>query len=298
MKIFVTGATGQLGTTVVREFGRGHDVVPRALEDLDITRHADVLRHVRDAHPDVIVNCAAYNDVDGAEDEPRTSLEVNAFAVRSLARAAAEVGAALVHYSTDFVFDGEGVRPYTEDDAPAPRGAYATSKLLGDWFARDAERHYVLRVESLFGGFALGAPRMSSVDRIADALLERREAVVFVDRTVSPSFVIDVARATRQVVEQRLASGLYHCVNSGLCTWYELGEEVARVVGVPALLKPTRVADVPMRAARPKYCALSNAKLAAAGVAMPPWQDAIGRYLRMRAGSSGGPLGPASSPGP
>ena len=282
MKVFVTGATGQLGSAIGREFAGGHDVICRAEEDLDITRHEQVGAQVAAARPDVIINCAAYNDVDGCEDNSVTALEVNAFGVLSLARAAANVGAVFVHYSTDFVFAGDADRPYTEDNEPNPRSYYAMSKLLGDWFAREAPRWYVLRVESLFGGSALGSWHKSSVDRIADAIFEGREAVVFTDRVVSPAFVVDVARATRRLVECGAPHGLYHCVNTGMCTWYELAQEIGRQSGVIPKLQPRRAADVKLRAARPVYSPLSNGKLAAAGVTMPTWQDAIGRYLAMR----------------
>jgi dTDP-4-dehydrorhamnose reductase len=282
MKVVVTGAAGQLGSAIAKTFGPAHDVVACAFAQLDITSPDSVARLIAAERPDLIVNCAAYNDVDGCEDEAATALDVNAFGVLSLARAAARAGAVLVHYSTDFVFAGDADRPYTEDDPPGPRSFYALSKLLGEWFAREAPRWYLLRVESLFGGSALGSSHRSSVDRIADAMFEGRDAVVFSDRTVSPSFVVDVARATRDVVERGVPYGLYHCVNSGSCTWYDLAREMARQAGIEARLQPRPCADVPLRAARPVYSPLSNAKLAAAGIVMPGWQDAISRYLAIR----------------
>lgn len=282
MKVLVTGATGQLGSAIGKEFAHGHRVVPLSQDDLDITRHDVVHGRVAAVRPDLVVNCAAYNDVDACEDDAATALEVNAFGVMALARAASAVGATFVHYSTDFVFAGDADRPYTEDVAPSPRSFYAMSKLLGDWFARDAPRWYVVRVESLFGGAALGSWHKSSVDRIADAIFEGREAVVFTDRVVSPSFVVDVARATRELVERAAPYGLYHCVNTGTCTWHELAREIERQSGVEARLRPIRAADVKLRAARPMYSPLSNGKLAAAGIPMPTWQDALGRYLASR----------------
>lgn len=279
MRVVVTGAAGQLGHAIVRRFAT-HEVIALARPDLDLTAHADVMRTITGVQPEVVINCSGYNAVDQAEDDASGALAVNAFAVRSLARAADEAGAVLVHYSTDFVFDGEATVPYTEDDEPSPRSVYGQSKLLGEYFALDTPGHYVLRVESLFGG---PKPR-SSVDRIVDAILEGREARVFADRIVSPSYVDDVADATAALLDNRSAPGLYHCVNSGLATWHDVGLEIARVLERDAQLVPMRVADMPMRAARPQYCALSNAKLAHAGYEMPTWQDAIGRYLERKLG--------------
>ncbi len=276
-KVLVTGAAGQLGGVICEEFG-DDDVVPLTRADLDLTDHAAVVRTVQQQEPAVIINCAAYNRVDDAEDDALNALAVNAFGVRSLARAATDAGAALVHYSTDFVFDGEASTPYTEDDAPSPRSVYGVSKLLGEWFALDVPSGYVLRVESLFGG---SSPR-SSVDRIIDAIQGRREVRVFTDRTVSPSYVHDVARATRSLIELDAPPGLYHCVNSGHGTWWEVAEEIARQARVEPRLVPVALETAGLRAARPKYCALSNAGLAAVGVRLPTWQEALRRHLQSR----------------
>jgi dTDP-4-dehydrorhamnose reductase len=277
-RVLVTGAAGQLGGVICELFG-DNDVTALTRAELDVTDHDAALRVVGDARPALVINCSAYNQVDAAEDDATSALAVNAFAVRSLARAATEVGATLVHYSTDFVFDGRGAVPYTEENRPSPQSVYGASKLLGEWFAADAPRAYVLRVESLFGG----RPAKSSVDRIIDAILDGREVPVFIDRTVSPSYVRDVADATRTLVDAEAPAGLYHCVNSSHGTWWELAEEIGRQLGVTPKLKPVAVETVKLHAPRPKYCALSNAKLTDAGVPMPTWQEALRRYLKMRA---------------
>jgi dTDP-4-dehydrorhamnose reductase len=156
---------------------------------------------------------------------------------------------------------------------------YAVSKLLGEWFAADIARAYVLRVESLFGQVPGARRPGGSLQAIVNTLAAGGTARVFEDRTVSPTHVIDAARATRVLVEQRAPVGLYHCVNSGSATWADVGREAARLLGVEPRLDPVRLADVALRAARPRYCALSNAKLAAVGMAMPTWQDALARDL-------------------
>jgi dTDP-4-dehydrorhamnose reductase len=279
MRVVVVGAGGQLGAAVASEFGRASEVIGFTRATADITDAPALTAALARARPDVIVNCAAYNAVDAAEDHPVAALEVNSFAPRTLARAAHALGAALVQFGSDFVFDGEASQPYTELDTPNPRSAYAASKLLGDWFALDAPRSYVLRVESLFGGAAGGPAPKGTVHTLVEGLRAGRRVTVFNDRTVSPTYIPDAARATRALLERAAPPGLYHCVNSGCCTWREFAEEAARLLGVTPDLNAIRMQDVTMRAARPLYCAMSNQKLVDAGVAMPSWQDALGRYL-------------------
>ena len=247
--------------------------------DLDLADAAAVYRFVGELRPWAIVNCAGYNQVDRAETEPVAALEANACAVLTLARAAETVGATLVHYSSDFVFDGETDQPYVEDDQPEPRSTYAASKLAGEWLATGAASHYVLRVESLFGG---AERRKSSMDRIIDAVLAGGPVKVFVDRVVSPSYVWDVVVATTAILKTRPAVGIYHCVNTGAATWHDLAVEVRRQVGNEAALEGIHIKDVKLPAERPRYCALSNDKLRRAGIAMPPWQDAVRRALAER----------------
>jgi len=280
MRIVVGGARGQLATAVAHACTPAHEVITFTRAELDAADAAAVAEAIRRTQPDAIVNGVAYNDVDGAEDHPLDALNANAFAVRALARAAQQVGAALVHYSTDFVFDGRASEPYREDQPVNPRGVYAASKMLGEWFAMDAPRAYVLRVESLFGRAPGAAPPKGSVAAIMNTLLAAGAPKVFADRTVSPTYVIDAAQATRRLLELEAPPGLYHCVNSGHCTWFELAVELARQLGVEPRLVPTRMADVPMRAERPQYCVLSNEKLRGLGIEMPEWQDALARYLQ------------------
>jgi dTDP-4-dehydrorhamnose reductase len=279
--VLITGAAGQLGSAVVRAFA-DCTVIAHTRATLDITNAGAVHRAVADASPGVIVNCVGYNDVDGAEDHPLDAFAVNAMAVRSLARAAEQAGAVLVHYGTDFVFDGEAREPYPEDARPAPRSTYAMSKLLGEWFALDAPRAYVLRVESLFGMPREWTGRRGTLDSIVAGLEAGRPVKVFTDRVVSPSYVYDVAAATRHLVDAEAAPGLYHCVNSGLGTWHDVAAEAARRLGSTLRLEPVTIDQVRLKAARPRFCALSNDKLARAGFVMPRWEDALDRWLETR----------------
>jgi dTDP-4-dehydrorhamnose reductase len=278
MRVLITGAGGLLAYAVTREFSDVADVIALDRSALDITDHAAVHRGFDDVRPDVIVNCAAYNDVDAAENDASRALEVNALAVRAMSRAASERHAVLVHYSTDFVFDGNGTRPYREDDAPNPRGVYAASKLLGEWFALECPAHYVLRVESLFGP-AWPGNRQGSLAGIVTRIRVGDAVPVFVDRTVSPGYTVDVARATRHLIAHNSAAGLYHCVNSGASTWAEIAAAAARLLNRPLNMVPMSLETAALKARRPKYSALSTAKLQSTGISMPDWKDALARYL-------------------
>lgn len=280
-RLFVTGASGQLGAAVVAAFA-DRQVVAHSSATLNLVNAAAVWQAVAAARPDVIVNCAAFNDVDAAESRPVDAFAVNAFAVRSLARAAEAQGARLIHYSTDFVFDGSASAPYRESDEPSPRSTYAASKLVGEWFALDAPDALVLRVESLFGTPRGWTARRGTLEGIVASLEAGRELTVFTDRVVTPSYIVDIAAATRHLVDAPAPGGVYHCVNSGPATWETVAREAARMLGVAPHLRCVRMADVTFTAARPLYCALDNGKLAAAGFAMPPWQDALRRWLATR----------------
>ncbi|HXG87707.1 MAG TPA: dTDP-4-dehydrorhamnose reductase [Vicinamibacterales bacterium] len=284
MTILITGAEGQLGRILSTSLASLGNVLPCDRRALDLghpEQIADVIGRVR---PAVIVNCAAFNDVDRAEEQAEIALEINAIAVRSLARAARRHGALLVHFSSDFVFNGSAVVPYTEADQPSPQSVYAASKLIGEWLAQDTERWLVLRVESLFGvRHSPGSSRVGSVDRIIAALEESRPTKVFRDRVVSPSYLIDVAEAVKHLIQTNAESSLYHVVNRGHCTWYELGLEIAGHIGGRELLDPIDASGLALKASRPQFAALSPDKLASAGFVMPTWQDAIERYLAFRA---------------
>jgi dTDP-4-dehydrorhamnose reductase len=282
LRMLVTGAAGRLGAAIVEAF-QDAEVIAHARSSLDITDAAAVSDAVRAARPDVIINCAAFNDVDGAESAPVAALAVNAFAPRNLARAARDAGATFVHYGSDFVFDGKSTQPWDETAQPSPQSTYAASKLLGEWFAFDAPRAYVLRVESLFGAVGNWTGRTGTMDSIVSGLESGREVRVFTDRIVSPSYVPDIAAATRHLILTNAPPGLYHCVNAGHATWYEVAQTAAELLGVTPRLIPVSVNDVPLKARRPQFCALSPQKLAATGFAMPSWQDAMRRWLEGRA---------------
>lgn len=277
MRVVVVGSRGQLGAAVVHAARQCHDVIALDRSALDVTDAAAVRAALIATRPDVVINCAAYNAVDAAEDHAADAIRNNALAIRHLVRALN--GATFVHYSSDFVFDGRGDRPYVETDGPNPMSAYGMSKLMGEWFALDAPRAYVLRVESLFGRAPDGPPAKGSVESIVKVLREGGRPRVFEDRTVSPTEVNDCARATLALLDRQAPAGVYHCVNRGSCTWLGLAQEAARLLGVAPNFDVVKFDDVKLRAPRPKYCALSSEKLAAAGASMRGWQEALADHL-------------------
>lgn len=280
-RVLLTGAGAQLGGAIVARLSTVCRLFPLTHRDMDVTSATAVDAAVREISPAVVVNCASYNDVDGAERDAAAALRVNGLAVAHLAEACARRDARLVHYSTDFVFDPAADPGLLDESAPvSPRSVYAQSKLLGEILARRAPRHWIFRVASLFGG----GRAKSSLDRIATTLADGGTVRAFANRTVTPSYVDDLADALAAALAHEVPSGLYHCVNTGKATWVEVARLLARELGRDAdqAVQPSTFDPAAFPARRPTFAALDNAALAAHGVVLPPWQDAIARYARTR----------------
>lgn len=277
--VLLAGAGAQLGGALMARLAPVCALTPLTRQQLDVTSARAVDDTVAAAQPAIVINCASFNDVDGAEREAAAALAVNGLAVGHLADACARSGAVLVHYSTDFVFDPAQDPGLLAEDAPvAPRSLYAQSKLLGEILARRAPRHYIFRVASLFGGVRT----KSSLDRIAASLVAGTRVRAFANRTVTPSYVPDLADALASTLDAAVPFGTYHCVNTGKTTWVEVARALAEALGrdAQALVEPSAFDPAAYPARRPTFAALSNAALAAHGVVLPTWQDAIGRYAR------------------
>ena len=277
----VTGAAGRLGAAAANELSRaGHHVSALSRSDLDLTDDGAVSQTIGQLRPDVIINCSAYNAVDAAETELEQAFAVNARGPAALAAAANRVGAVLVHYSTDFVFDGRADNPYAESSPTNPLSVYGASKLAGEFETRRTDRHYILRVESLFGGHEVAGQR-TTVDFIADALESGGSVQAIVDRTVTPSYVPDVVRITQRLLENEAPFGTYHCVCSHATTWFDLAGAIAKWVGAGRVV-PVQSAAFRTVAPRPRYCALSNEKLTRLGLGLPSWQSVVREHLSVR----------------
>jgi len=273
----VLGARGTLGVALCDELGSaGWSVTPVGHADCDIRDAAAVAAQVARVSPAALFNAAAYTDVDRAESEPDAAFAVNATGAANVARAAAGAGVPVVHYSTDFVFDGELERPYEEGDPPSPQGLYARSKVAGDEaVAAEAPRHFILRVGCLYGHGGRNFPS-TIVRRLRAGENIRADG----ERRGSPTWVKEVARVSAALVTTELY-GLYHCTAQGETTWADFALQAARLLGLPE----SRVEGVPsaalrLKAPRPRRAILENRMLKLRGLdTLSSWQDALSAFV-------------------
>lgn len=275
MRALVAGAQGQLGRDLVAALG-GEVAWAGGRAELDVTDWEAVWSAVERARPDVIFNCAAYNKVDGAETETARALEVNALAPSLLARAAREVGALLVHFSTDYVFDGRSTRPYVEDDCPHPLGAYGVSKLAGERLVVASRCEYlVARTSAVFGRGGNRQKGGSFVERILEQARAGRPLRVVSDQTFSPTYAPDLAAAALALVRAG-ARGLIHVANEGSCTWHELATRALALAGIGSPVAAITAAELALPAARPAYSVLDTGRYRSLGLpALRPWLEAL-----------------------
>jgi dTDP-4-dehydrorhamnose reductase len=278
------GATGQLGFDLARTFDLpGTLLTPRhaELDILDAPRAAETLRALRPTH---VLNTAAWNAVDAAEAEPRRAFALNAEAVATLAEACQALGAALVHFSTDYVFDGRKRAPYAETDAPNPLSAYGESKLAGERAARErCERALVIRVSGLFGiARSAGKGGTNFVETMLRLAGEGRPLRVVADQVLGPSYTLDVARAVWRVIG-RGRTGVCHVTSAGATSWHGFAREIFRLEGLTPSLTAVTSAEFGARARRPAYSVLAHDTLAALGIPEPrAWDEALAAYLAER----------------
>lgn len=288
MRTLLIGARGQLGTAL-RALLTGEVVAP-ARAEFDLGDESAISAFVSAARPDTIINAAAYNLVDRAEDEPIAAFSANAFAVRTMAIAAEAAAAVFVHISTDYVFGLDSARqtPWREDDAPGPVGVYGASKLAGEHFARVyCTRHFVLRTCGLYG--RADSPGKGNFVATMLRLGRERGAVSVVDdQYCTPTSAADLAKTILALVATR-RYGLYHATNSGSTTWCGLAREVFRRSGLAVDVTPITTAQFRARARRPAYSVLDGDRIAGVlGARLPSWQDALARYLHERGDLQGG----------
>lgn len=277
MKVLITGANGQLGRDITNLCRKnGHDVTACGSNELDITRYDVVIEKTQNLKPDIIINCAAYNAVDLAETEWEKAFLVNGIGPKNLSLAANEVNAVLIHYSSDYVFNGKTSVAYTIADLPDPISRYGESKLLGELeVMRHAARYYLLRVSWVFG---LG--NVNFVKKVLEWSDKSDSITVVDDQIASPTYTQDLAKATLDLI-QTDQYGLYHCTNSGHCSRFDFAAYVLQQVGWPGELIPGKSSDFETPATRPQFSVLDNFGLKQViGYSLPSWQDATERFLK------------------
>ena len=287
MNIIVTGACGQLGTEL-RNLSEGSahnyiftDIVRLPEEGvnlLDITDARAVEDFVASAKPDVIVNCAAYTNVDKAEDDPLGADLLNRAAVGNLARCAARAGAVLIHISTDYVFGGDARVPYKEDDAKKPLGVYGRTKLAGEAEVEASGcKAIVIRTSWLY------SPYGKNFVKTMMTLMASRDTVgVVADQTGSPTYAADLAAAITVMIDRNMLShtGVYHYSNQGVISWFDFAREIARINGRACKVLPLRSSEFPSKVERPHYSVLDKSKIQEVfGVEVPYWKDSLEKCI-------------------
>lgn len=285
MKIVVIGANGQLGNDVVAAFSaNGDTVVGLTHDEIEVAEIDSVSRVLREAKPDVIVNTSAMHHVENCEKEPQKALAVNAIGPRNLSVAADDLGATLMHVSTDYVFDGMKNSPYVEEDAANPLNVYGISKLAGEHFVRrTAKKHFVIRSSGLYGKNPCRAKGgLNFIELMLKLSKERDELRVVDNEFVSPTSTAELAQQIC-VLSRSDAYGLYHATAEGSCSWYEFAKEIFATTGSSVRLIVAGPNEFPAKVARPKYSVLENRALKTHGLnVFKSWQEGLHTYLGQR----------------
>ncbi|MBO5165907.1 MAG: dTDP-4-dehydrorhamnose reductase [Lachnospiraceae bacterium] len=278
MKVLVTGVKGQLGFDVVRELEkRNMEAVGVDIEEMDITDAQSVDRVIREAAPDAVIHCAAYTAVDAAEDNEELCRKVNAEGPQNIADVCKALDIKMIYISTDYVFDGQGERPWEPEDERHPLSVYGQTKYEGELAVQNTlEKYFIVRIAWVFG--VNGKNFVKTMLRLAET---HNKLTVVNDQYGSPTYTYDLARL---LVDMVLTDkyGVYHATNEGICTWYEFACEIFRLTGIEMEVAPVSSDEYPAKAKRPENSRMSKDKLEANGFErLPSWQDALKRYLEV-----------------
>ena len=273
--ILVVGANGMLGQDLIALLGdRGHGV---DIADIDITSAESVFKVIGALKPEVVINCAAYTDVDGCESDAETAMAVNGEGVAYLAMACRDIGALLVQISTDYVFDGGKGTPYVEDDAPCPLSIYGESKLAGEMNAAFSPEHLIVRTQWLYGRHG-----KNFVETMLRLGAEKSELTVVDDQIGSPTWTVDLSQAIIALIDSG-CRGVYHAANSEYCSWNDFAKAIFEESGLKVAVKPMTTTDLNRPARRPLYSTLECGKLnAETGYHPQTWRNALREYLKLR----------------
>ncbi len=291
-RLIIIGASGQLGTdleTCFRQASSSYDVVPLTHKTIELRDHNGVHELLTDLNPGLVLNTAAFHQVDQCETEAESAFRVNALGVRNLAEICSELGATLLHVSTDYVFGGEHDRrsAYREMDTPQPINVYGNSKLAGEYFVQSiAPKHFIVRSSGLFGIAGSSGKGGNFIETMLRLASEGREIKVVNDQRLSPTFTRDLAAKIAELIQSE-EYGLYHLTSTGDCTWYEFASEIFQQAHIKANLSPTTTDGFGARARRPRYSVLESERLEEIGLEpIRIWQEALREYLGLRESST------------
>ncbi len=277
MKVFVTGVKGQLGYDVVRELEmRGMEAVGVDIEEMDITDADSVKRVIKAAAPDAVIHCAAYTAVDAAEDNQELCRKVNADGPRNIAMVCRELDIKMIQISTDYVFSGEGDRPWEPDDVCAPQSVYGQTKYEGERAVQEIlDKYFIVRIAWVFGVNGKNFVKtMLNLAKTKDTL------TVVNDQFGSPTYTYDLAKLLVDMVQTQ-EYGIYHATNEGICSWYEFACAIFKEAGISMKVLPVSSSEYAAKAKRPCNSRMSKEKLTEKGFdRLPTWQDALHRYLK------------------
>ena len=282
MKVLIIGHRGQLGCDLKKEFA-SEELVLTGSDEMPVQNSAAVADFVDATRPNLILNCSAFHRVDDCEEQVEPAFAVNVFGVRNLALAARKSDAVLVHFSTDYVYDGPQRTPHLEDDPVCPKCIYGASKAAGEIMLQSIwPKHFLFRVSGLYGYAGSREKGTNFVETMIGLARQAKPIRVVNDQVLTPTCTIDVAAAVRQVT-QTDCYGLYHLTNAGQCSWHEFSSAIFRFAGLSPDLTPVTSEAFPTRAKRPNYSVLDNARLRTNGFSeLADWQAALARYVSGR----------------
>ena len=278
MKILVTGVKGQLGYDVVQEGeSRGLEMFGTDVDNMDITDAGQVKRVIGGYKPDAVIHCAAYTEVDAAEDNQELCRKINVDGTRNIAEVCKDIGIPIMYFSTDYIFDGQGENFWKEDDPKKPLNVYGQTKYESELVVQELiEKYFILRISWVFG--VNGNNFIKTMLRVGP---QCGEVGVVADQIGSPTYTYDLAKLVIDMI-QTDKYGIYHVTNEGICSWYEFACEIFKQAGLDVKVNPLTTAEYPAKAARPFNSRMSKDKLINAGFKMlPSWQDGLKRYLNL-----------------
>jgi len=281
MKLVVIGANGQLGTDLLEVLSKEHDVVGLNHTDIEITDIDSVKNALSTIKPAIVLNTAAYHIVPEAEKFPAKAFQINGIGTMNLAKVCQDLDTRLVHYGTDYVFDGKKQKPYTEDDRPNPLSVYANTKLSGEYFALNyCDRSYVIRVSGIYGKIPCRAKGGNFITTMIKLANEKPEVRVVNDEILTPTPTYHIAKNTAALIGKD-AFGLYHMSCEGEVSWYEFAKVIWETLQLKTPLYPASVKDFPLVVKRPFYSVLENKNLNKLGInEMPEWKEALIQFLK------------------